>query len=178
MTKTMWVNVLLVVVLAGSLTMLVGCFGGNGLILDLDGTQWYRAQVALMQYAQVINIYNLHLDFGAAGITGQMKPTATPESGPAHISFSGLTITSVSSAIHPQLPNGYNSSGTYTQDGNSFTAQFPDPTGSMVPQIVSVDNVSVTGTILDSQTLDCNVTVNTFSGPYQAEVQVSAAIPE
>jgi hypothetical protein len=178
MTRAMWTNVSLVVVLAASLTLLVGCFGGNGLILDLDGTQWYRAQVALMQYAQVMNIYDLHLDFGAADITGQMKPTATPEGGPAHISFDGVNITSASSGVKPQTTNSFSSSGVYTQDGNNFAAQFPDPTASMVPQFFNVESVSITGTILDSQTLDCNVTVNTFSGQYQGSVQISAAIPE
>jgi hypothetical protein len=149
MKKAMWVNALLVVVLAGSLTMLVGCFGGNP-FFDLDGTHWWRQYLTLTQYAQVLPIYNLDLEFGATAPAGQLRPTDTQ--GNATVNF------------NLDNPSGtYESfNGIYTQSGNSFTATFPATLPSLAPrESDSVETVLLSGYVVDADTL--NVTSMSLS---------------
>jgi hypothetical protein len=150
--KAMWVNVLLVVVLAGSLTMLVGCYGSNPL-LDLYGTHWYGYYLALTQYAQVLPIYNINLDFGIVpeGVKGQVAPAQAQ--GNASVFFS----------LYNAEGSPVQLNGSYTQTGSDFTINCPAPGGTMVPHgTPTFSSVTVSGYVVDPNTL--TVTGMTLEG--------------
>jgi hypothetical protein len=171
MKKAIWVNVLLVVVLAGSLTMLVGCFGSNP-FFDLNGTAWVKSSLTLMQYAQIMPIYNLDLEFGSDLVGQQVKPAEAPEN--AYISFNVGTPGPVSASDILTIVAG----GQYTQTGNDFTATFSDVmNGDMVPQVQNpLVTITVTGAVLDPDTLNVtNMTVAGEGHSYTGSFQMSPA---